>query len=130
MKSYIDDGTTFIVYTEIEDVGVNELAQEINSKITHGRLHFEKKRKESLFVPWKLEKFKDDTVVYMICPKCNNAYSTHKGVSSFDVRNIFNFCPNCGKRRWNPHLKPNIIKNRRHLYPVHDWYSEEEETED
>lgn len=49
---------------------------------------------------WRFEKFKGDSVIYAICPKCNFAHNVSYVVLPFEVRinsqMIYNFCPNCG----------------------------------
>lgn len=78
------------------------------------------KKNKKTFIPWIFEKFKDDACIYMICPICNHAFPTNNDFGVYVPHTIFNYCPECGGRRWRPHTEINVIKNRRRLWSTDD----------
>lgn len=60
---------------------------------------------------WHFEKFKGDSAIYAICPKCGFAHNVSYVVLPLEVRinpqMIYNFCPNCGEEDTSNHYEEN-----------------------
>ena len=68
---------------------------------------------------WRFEKFKGDSAIYAICPRCGFYHNVSYVAFPFEIRinpqMIYNFCPNCGKEDTSNHYEENkdIIWNER-----------------
>ena len=68
---------------------------------------------------WRFEKFKGESAIYIICPKCGFSHNVSYIALPFEIcinpQEIYNFCPICGEEDTSNHYEENreVIWNQR-----------------